>query len=290
MPVVVTSDPLESHVLVDGEDRVTLAPARGGLVTRFSLGGDELLYLDEATLRDPSKNVRGGIPLLFPFAGRLPGDRYTIDGATYELGQHGIARRCAWAVRDSGPDARIVLGLEDDDRTRAVYPFRFSAELCFVLEEGWLSVELTVRNTGERAMPVAPGWHPYFRVDDARKHEARVITDATRFRDNRTGLVHRLEGTLALDRAEVDAHFEDHRDAEVVLVRPDGEPPVSLQFPFGTLVVWTLPGRDFVCVEPWESPAGAFPAACRVISPGATAAIAWSVGRLHDEVPGAHAE
>ena len=26
---------------------------------------------------------------------------------------------------------------------------------------------------------------------------------------------------------------------------------------FRTMVVWTLGGRDFVCVEPWTAPAGA---------------------------------
>ncbi|MCI0573314.1 MAG: hypothetical protein L0Y66_21415, partial [Myxococcaceae bacterium] len=26
---------------------------------------------------------------------------------------------------------------------------------------------------------------------------------------------------------------------------------------YRTLVVWTLPGKDFVCVEPWTAPAGA---------------------------------
>jgi len=34
-----------------------------------------VLALDEATLRDEAKNVRGGIPILFPAPGKLQGGR-----------------------------------------------------------------------------------------------------------------------------------------------------------------------------------------------------------------------
>jgi len=49
-------------VLEDEADhsRVVIAPQRGALVTSFSVGGRELLYLDESTLSDATKNVRGG--------------------------------------------------------------------------------------------------------------------------------------------------------------------------------------------------------------------------------------
>ena len=58
--------------LTDGDAAATVVPERGGLVTRFAVGARELLYLDPATLADPTKNVRGGVPVLFPFAGRPP--------------------------------------------------------------------------------------------------------------------------------------------------------------------------------------------------------------------------
>src|SRR5438552_3652936 len=75
-------------------------PQRGGLVTRFAVGRDEVLYLDPTTLVDRTKNVRGGIPVLFPIAGRLGGDRYLIDGASYPMRQHGLARQAPWSVID----------------------------------------------------------------------------------------------------------------------------------------------------------------------------------------------
>src|SRR5262249_51654632 len=51
--------PIETIRLSDGKGEAWIAPARGGMVTRLSIGGEDVLYLDEATLGDPSKNVRG---------------------------------------------------------------------------------------------------------------------------------------------------------------------------------------------------------------------------------------
>src|SRR5438132_2165715 len=65
-----------------------VVPERGGLVTRFRVQGRGLLYLDEATLADRSKNVRGGVPVLFPIAGKAP------EGGAMK--QHGFARNRAW--------------------------------------------------------------------------------------------------------------------------------------------------------------------------------------------------
>ena len=90
---------LETYVLEDEEARVEVIPSRGALVTRMNVAGDELLYLDESTVVDLSKNVRGGIPVLFPTAGKLPGDTYPAGRQSYTMQQHGFARRLPWTAR-----------------------------------------------------------------------------------------------------------------------------------------------------------------------------------------------
>lgn len=57
--------------LTHGDVRAMVVPARGALVASLQVAGRDVLYLDRATLDDPTKNVRGGIPVLFPFAGKL---------------------------------------------------------------------------------------------------------------------------------------------------------------------------------------------------------------------------
>jgi galactose mutarotase-like enzyme len=263
MPKVThTTDALETLRLEDETTGavVHVAPARGGMVTRFSVGDDAVLFLDESTLRDPSKSVRGGIPVLFPIAGKLPGGRYEVEGRTYAMKQHGFARDLPWTVveESSGEQASVTLALDATDATRAVYPFEFALRFTYRLRGGVLAVEQSFENRGDAPMPIQPGLHPYFFVPDATKGDARVDTDATRAYDNRTGHEVPAPRPIALAGQEVDMFLLDHRPRETVLHRP-GRPAVRVAFgdDQGVLVVWTLPGRDFVCVEPWRTMAGA---------------------------------
>jgi galactose mutarotase-like enzyme len=263
MPKVThTNDALETLRLDDEATGavVYVAPARGGMVTRYAVGGADVLFLDESTLHDPSKNVRGGIPILFPVAGKLPAGRYRVEGETYEIKQHGFARDRPGTVVDesSGEEASVTLGLEASDATRAVYPFDFALRFTYRLRGGQLSVEQTFENRGRTPMPVQPGLHPYFFVPDASKADARVETDATRAYDNRIGREVPVPRPIPLAGREVDLFLLDHSPRETVLSRPGRS---SVRLAFGdeqrVLVVWTLPGRDFVCVEPWWTRAGA---------------------------------
>src|SRR5690349_18135687 len=90
---------LEDHV---AQARVVIAPTRGGMVTRFEVAGRPVLFLDESTLVDETKNVRGGNPVLFPSPGPLAGDRFTREGKPGSMKQHGFARQRAWSVAPRG--------------------------------------------------------------------------------------------------------------------------------------------------------------------------------------------
>src|SRR4051812_11386022 len=89
---------LETVTLVDQAARVVVAPSRGGMVTRFEVNGEPVLFLDAASLTDLAKNVRGGNPVLFPSPGPLAGERFTRDGKSGSMKQHGFARQEAWTV------------------------------------------------------------------------------------------------------------------------------------------------------------------------------------------------
>ena len=81
--------PLETVTLVDeGHAVVHRAPSRGGMATRFSTGSGPVFFLDEASLVDETKNVRGGNPVLFPSPGPLAGDRFTSGGRSGSMKQH----------------------------------------------------------------------------------------------------------------------------------------------------------------------------------------------------------
>ncbi|HEX9578194.1 MAG TPA: aldose epimerase [Myxococcales bacterium] len=213
-------------ILRSGDSLAEVVPERGAICSRLRLGGSEVLHLDPATLADPSKNVRGGIPVLFPIAGKPPGDS--------ALKQHGFARNLPWEPLQAGEsrlECRLAAG-------------GFEVLLVFTLEPDVLRLEATVH--GEE--PFQLGFHPYFLVRD--KSKARVETKAARAYDNRTG----ADVALVQDftRGELDLHIHDHRESGTVLHRPP-DPPIILRWSpdFRTMVLWTLPEKPFICVEPW---------------------------------------
>jgi galactose mutarotase-like enzyme len=246
---------LEAVVLESGSSKALLAPERGGMVTRFFVGERPVLFLDEATLVDRTKNVRGGNPVLFPSPGRLAGDRFARGGKSGAMGQHGFARNEPWDVVERSSDA-ATLRLSSNERTRAAFPWDFAVTFRHTLKEGVLRVDQRVEAESD-AMPFAIGFHPYFFVPAAEKARASIPTTATRAWDNVTKKEIDLP-RIDLSAGEVDLHLVDHGRSSATLALGDGR-RVELRGSdhFRRWVVWTLPGRDFVCLEPWSAPADA---------------------------------
>jgi len=251
---------LETITLVSGSagagSRAHLAPSRGGMLTRFEVGGRSVLYLDEATLLDATKNVRGGNPVLFPSPGPLAGERFARGGKAGAMKQHGFARNLAWSARDRGDDA-VTLALEADDATRAQYPWDFALAYRYSLSGATLRIDQRIENRGREPLPFAAGFHPYFLVPDADKKAARIPTGATRGWDNVGKQVVGV-GPIDLSAKEVDLHLFDHGADEATLHLADGARVVVRASPqYRRWVIWTLAGKDFVCLEPWTAPADA---------------------------------
>lgn len=261
---------------------VDVLPGRGALVSRWSVAGEELLYLDPATLVDRARSVRGGIPILWPNAGRLEGDRYALGGASYPLRQHGFARDHAWRVADCGAvgdEAFVVLTLEDDEASRACFPFAFRLRYELRLQGAQLSLAFEVANRSDRELPHAPGFHPYFALDDGAKDGFEVETDATWGIERPSGRPFAL-GKPDFTAVELDLHLQDHALPGTLLRRPSRRPIRVTWFDgFEAVVLWTLKGRDFVCVEPWAAQAGAFPAGegVRRVPAGGVDRVEWSL-------------
>ncbi len=259
---------LETILLEDPatDARVVVAPGRGGLVTRFVVGARPVLFLDADTLADPSKNVRGGNPVLFPSPGPLAAERFTRDGRSGSMKQHGFARQKAWSVVGTsahpvgyhGARREVRLELTSDDATRAQFPWDFAMTLRYALAGTALAIETRIENRSDAPMPFALGFHPYFHVLDAEKAQARIVTDATRAFDNVTKRLIDVRGPIDLTQKEVDLHLVDHTPRQATLHRAGGDRiVVSADAEFGRWVVWTLAGKDFVCLEPWTAPADA---------------------------------
>ncbi|MFN3442970.1 MAG: aldose 1-epimerase family protein, partial [Rhizobium rosettiformans] len=103
----------------------------------------------------------GRSPILFPIVGKAPDDRLAVNGKTYPMAQHGIARRREFAIiEQTATSCRHEL--VSSPETREVYPFDFRLVLEHALDGNRLSVNAAVRNTGEALLPFGIGFHPAF--------------------------------------------------------------------------------------------------------------------------------
>lgn len=270
-------DPFGSLRLEDREHPSSLrvAPARGGMATQFSVGGNEIFFLDSTTLDDVTKNVRGGNPVLFPSPGKLVDDQWAraiAGGAlTGRLKQHGFARVLPWHVEKQSIDdsASVTLRLSSSDETLATFPWPFEARLTYTLVGRVLRVEqrVTAMTGGAHgAMPFGFGFHPYFLVPDSHKVSASFATNATRAFDNVTKSQVNV-GAIEFAGREVDLHLLDHGSNEGTLTWDSGRAGITVRAhsDYSHWVLWTLPNRDFVCVEPWTCPGDALNSGDRLL-------------------------
>jgi galactose mutarotase-like enzyme len=205
-------------------------------------------------------------PVLFPIVGRLAGDTLRHRGHSYRMTQHGFARdrRFAWSER-TPTTCRLVLA--DDAETRAHYPFAFRFEVAYAVAGATLSVTFAVVNTGTEMLPASMGAHPAFRwpLADGIAKTAHVLT----FSDREPAPVRRLRGgllladpvptpiagtTLQLDEAlfAADALILDQLASRSVRFSAPGAPGLDVSWDgFGELGLWSKPGADFLCIEPW---------------------------------------
>jgi galactose mutarotase-like enzyme len=226
------------------------------MLTRLFVDDRPVLYLDEASLLDTTKNVRGGVPVLFPSPGRLEGNRFATRGKTGAMGQHGVARGLPWDVV-ARTESEVELRLTHTEATLAAFPWRFVLTYRYRLVETGVRIEQRFE-TEDAEMPFSAGFHPYFQVPASDKARARVVTAARRAFDNVTKREIELAGSIDLTAKEADLHLVDHGGSEAVLELGDGRRvEVKASPPFSRWVVWTLAGRDFVCLEPWTAPANA---------------------------------
>ena len=210
----------------------------------------------------------GRAPLLFPIVGALQGGRYRLGSDHYALSRHGFARGSRFAVIDSQP-AQAGFRLCADDVTRRIYPFEFELDVVFVIAGATLSIECTIRNRGRITLPASLGFHPAFRwpLPFGFSRAAHYLE----FEDDEPAAARRLngEGLLAPEPLPTpivnrrlrlddelfrnDAIIFDAVRSRSVSYGADRGPRIRVGFPDSPyLGVWTKPGANFICIEPWN--------------------------------------
>ncbi len=115
-----------------------------------------------------------GIPLLFPYAGRIRGRSLVWEGREYPLegddglgnAIHGFVLNRPWRVLQQ-TEARVVGQFQasvDEPKLLDCWPADFCITATYELEGRTLSSTFSVENPCDRPLPFGFGTHPYFRV------------------------------------------------------------------------------------------------------------------------------
>lgn len=259
----------------DANSQIEVAPEKGGIITRWRINDREILYLDEERYADPTKTVRGGVPILFPICGDLPEDTFNYQGESYELVQHGFGRRRPWNVAQTNTNncASITITLESDQETLAVYPFEFAITYTYELQGNSLKIIQTYTNHSDVKMPFSAGFHPYFQVGD--KQQLEVDIPGSEYSDNVSKAVAvPFSGKFDYQQDEIDAAFTSITANYTSFSDRDKGRKITLRYSdfFSTLVFWTVKGKDFICLEPWSAPRNSINTGeqLTIINPGAS--------------------
>ncbi|OED46087.1 hypothetical protein ACH42_04190 [Endozoicomonas sp. (ex Bugula neritina AB1)] len=130
----------------------------GGHLFQFKpTGQEEIIWLSEKAEFNPQKAIRGGVPICWPWFGRIANPA------------HGFARISEWSLLDHQEDDDKVivrLSLNDSEATRAVWPHAFYAVITFTISTT-LSIQLDVKNTDSHTWCCSGALHSYFNVSNA---------------------------------------------------------------------------------------------------------------------------
>ena len=238
---------------------VKLCPERGAIITSFGVNGKELLYLDKDTFYGSDANVRGGIPILFPISGQLKNGKYELNGKTYSMKNHGVARINPWQVIEvcSENKSSIKLSLKSNDETERAFPFKFEVVFTYILKNGNLTIKQKYYNNSREAMPIQAGFHPYF---EALSKNISYETDASKYLDYNDMQVKAYTGSIDLTNMVESAALLESAGNKIAFELTELNRKITIDYgrEFKYIVVWSVKDKNFVCVEPWMEKNNAF--------------------------------
>jgi glucose-6-phosphate 1-epimerase len=226
----------------EGEAHVFL---HGGHLSHFQPKGERpVLWLSRASRFEPTRAIRGGVPVCFPWFGPKAG--------APEAPMHGVARILPWALvgvkREQSGSLEASLELTPEAAARGGFSLDLGATLTINVGRG-LRLTLAVHNRGAAPARFEEALHSYF-----------AVSDVTRVR------VHGLERTSFLDKTEAGARKLEAEgpiaiSAETDRVYLDTTATVTIEDPGWDrrVVVSKTGSATTVLWNPWVAKARAMP-------------------------------
>jgi len=278
-------------------EQAIIVPQAGFQCFRYRVSSMDIVAGPDDPAEWREKPFRSGIPLLFPWPGRIADGRFSYRGREVRLPINDPAHNCSihgliydrtFAVVRRGPyylSGRFD-SAADADFSR-IWPFPFVMELDYEVGGG-LRLGVSVTNTGDGPMPIGFGAHPYFHAPldpqgsrDAMQIQAEVdrhwhTNDRLLPDGDLAPLAGRfdLRSAVTLGKSSYDDPFRLDRgrgERAARLIDPMLE-KMALELraapAYRELVVYAPPDRNVVALEPYTCAPDAFNLAAKGIDAG----------------------
>jgi aldose 1-epimerase len=239
----------------------------------------DVIWAEPGFERGDKRPSGSGIPLLFPYPGRLRGRQLQWESRDYTLegddgrgnAIHGFVLTRPWRVVDQS--ATHVVGQftasHDDPRLRECWPADFCITATYELRAGTLRSSFVIENPDVKPLPFGFGTHPYFHVPLGGDSAEACLVQLPMQR--RWELKDMLPTGRSLPIEDVDQYhaglrFGDMSFDDVLsglefdagwcsprVIDPQSGRELIIQFneAFRECVVYTPPHRQAVCIEPY---------------------------------------
>jgi len=244
-------------------------------------GPRDVLWAIDSFENGDQRPSGSGIPILFPFPGRIGGAAYEWDGKEYTLTDgdglgnaiHGFVHTRPWRVINKSTNT--VTGKfqasVDAPEVLDLWPSDFLIRVAYAIGDGTLACEIQIENPGDKMLPCALGLHPYFRLplSDAGKIDdcAVSVPAADRWElkdllptgqvlplsDDESLVAGKRFGDTQLDDVLTGLTCDEERVVTTVVDEASNtRQTISFSANFQNCVVFNPPHRKAICVEPYS--------------------------------------
>ncbi len=247
------------EVLLKNDSCSAKVISKGAELKSLTVRGRELMWSADPAFWGKTS------PLLFPMIGTLKDGKTLINGKEYRITKHGFARDLE-LTPETVTGTSALFSLEQNDYTKAMYPFDFRFTVQYTLKSDGITVTYRVKNNSASDMPFCIGAHPAFacggEFTDYRLEFRKTENAAVPNYNLETGLHEENNRREILKNDNVVrlshemfykdvCYFDKLLSRSVMLLDKDNK-GVRVDFPdFTSLGVWQAKDAPFLCIEPW---------------------------------------
>lgn len=205
-------------------------------------------------------------PILFPTVGRLTNNKTIINNKECEISQHGFAKDMKFELIEKNENKQIY-ELKSNEETLKKYPFKFVLNIEYEFTEDILKTRIKVTNKDEKEMIFGLGGHPGFKLDMPQEEyyfELETEEAEVEFMEVEGEYISNKPAKNILKKNKIieitkesflnDAIMMKKLKSSKITLKQKKDNKKILEFnfeDFPILAIWSLPGAEYICLEPW---------------------------------------